>query len=496
MVSNAVSTLAVAAGLLLVATADEDANAKVKRKPDLVVRTVSNPPATMRAGDTFAIKETTRNRGRGRAGRSRTRFYLSPDSKRSNGDRRLVGEHSVGKLRAKKSATATTQLTAPTIAAGRFRLLACADDRRVVRERSERNNCRASKQPVSLVLNRPPVVPAVAVATIEEVPVGFSFAASDPDGDPVTIVRGAAPANGVLTGEAPDFTYTPNHNFHGTDSFELTATDERGASSIATVLVTVQPVNDVAVSASDDTVFYAQPGAKTIDLGLTVQDAENQIASATVKITAGYASGQDVLSFTPGSGITGSFDAATGTLSLSGEASPADYQAVLRGVKYQNTGGPADHTPRQVTFTAVDVAGDSASDSRQIIVNAPAVTTTVGATPYMIGQSAQPVDTGLTVSDPDSTQITGATVAVTSGFTAGDVLSVTSQLGITGSYDSGTGVLTLTGTASVSDYQQVLREVKFRHNGTTTGNRQISFSASDSSNTGAPAVKNVTVSGP
>ena len=50
------------------------------------------------------------------------------------------------------------------------------------------------------------------------------------------------------------FTYTPNANFNGTDSFTYTASDGTAASNVATVTITVTGVNDapVAVDDSDD----------------------------------------------------------------------------------------------------------------------------------------------------------------------------------------------------------------------------------------------------
>ena len=42
-----------------------------------------------------------------------------------------------------------------------------------------------------------------------------------------------------------------------------------------------------------------------------------------------------------------------------------------------------------------------------------------------------------------------------------DILDFTDQLGITGAWDPGTGVLTLSGSASVGDYQTALRSVTY-----------------------------------
>ena len=84
---------------------------------------------------------------------------------------------------------------------------------------------------------------------------------------------------------------------------------------------------------------------------------------------------------------------------------------------------------------------------------APSVTTSGESTPYTENETAVIVDNALTVSDPDDPSLVGATVRVASGFQAGDDLVFDDTAQITGTYNSGTGVLTLTGTATVADYQ-------------------------------------------
>ena len=63
---------------------------------------------------------------------------------------------------------------------------------------------------------------------------------TDADGDALTAALEAGPANGTLTLNGNGtFTYTPNLNFVGTDSFTYTANDGSAASNIATVTITV-----------------------------------------------------------------------------------------------------------------------------------------------------------------------------------------------------------------------------------------------------------------
>src|SRR6185503_15588443 len=95
------------------------------------------------------------------------------------------------------------------------------------------------------------------------------------------------------------------------------------------------------------------------------------------------------------------------------------------------------------------------------------------------GDAATFVDPNLTVADVDDSTLAGANVTALS-FDAADVLSFTPGLGITGSYNAGTGVLTLTGTASPASYQSILRSVTFRNTGDDPGtSRTIRFTAND-----------------
>jgi hypothetical protein len=71
----------------------------------------------------------------------------------------------------------------------------------------------------------------------------------------------------------------------------------------------------------------------------------------------------------------------------------------------------------------------------------------------------------------------GAKVSISSNFNSGDVLSYTGSLpsGVTASYNSSTGILTFTGTATPSQYQTLLRTVTFQTSSTNAAQRIILF---------------------
>lgn len=114
--------------------------------PDLKVAKVATPADSSYPGGKLAVSLTVANAGTRRAKGSRAGVLLSRDRKRDTRDVQLgsVAIHPLkghGKARVNGSLT-VSRLTAP----GAYHVMACADVKRKVRERSERNNCRATKK--------------------------------------------------------------------------------------------------------------------------------------------------------------------------------------------------------------------------------------------------------------------------------------------------------------------------------------------------------------
>jgi len=138
------------------------------------------------------------------------------------------------------------------------------------------------------------------------------------------------------------------------------------------------------------------------------------------------------------------------------------------------------------------------TDTVNITVNAandaPVVTATAGNLSYTENDAATAIDPGLTVTDVDNANLTGATVAITAGHvSAQDTLGFTNQNGITGIYNSGSGVLTLSGSSSVANYQTALRSVTYQNSSDDpTASRTITFTANDGTTTGS-ATRGITI---
>jgi CSLREA domain-containing protein len=101
-------------------------------------------------------------------------------------------------------------------------------------------------------VNDPPVAGDDAASTAEDAAVGVDVLSndSDVDGDPISVQSVTQGTNGSVTTDGTTIVYTPDPDWHGTDTFAYTVTDGT-ATDIGTVTVTVTPVNDAPAAAGD-----------------------------------------------------------------------------------------------------------------------------------------------------------------------------------------------------------------------------------------------------
>ena len=129
----------------------------------------------------------------------------------------------------------------------------------------------------------------------------------------------------------------------------------------------------------------------------------------------------------------------------------------------------------------------NAGPGKPVLTAAASISYTAGAAPIAL-------DVGLSVTDVASTSLIGATVSIGAGFLTGDTLGVRSpQAGITGRYDATTGVLTLSGTASLAAYQTELRSITFASSRAANPSRGITWSVNDGLSGSAPVNSSVSV---
>src|SRR4051794_27209044 len=324
---------------------------------------------------------------------------------------------------------------------------------------------------------------------------------TDADGDALTVAsvdtagtQGTVTINGDGTVK-----YDPGHAFDSLatgatvhDTFKYKANDSHVDSNAATVDVTVTAAEDppVVTTTSGVTAYTENAAPTAVDGGVTVTDPDDtQLESAQVRISDNVESG-DVLDATPPAGIAKSYAPGSGVLSLTGTASKADYQTALQSVTFSSTNDNPALT-KTVEFKANDGDLDSNLATKGLSItranDAPSLTAGGGNANFTEGSAATQVDPAITAADPDSDQLQAAVVSITGNFSSADgdtlALNPSPQNGITGSYNSGTGVLPLTGNAAKSDYQDALASITFSNtsDNPSGATRTVPFKVTDTS---------------
>jgi hypothetical protein len=123
-----------------------------------------------------------------------------------------------------------------------------------------------------------------------------------------------------------------------------------------------------------------------------------------------------------------------------------------------------------------------------------------GELEYSKGSGKVAITGTLTISDKDSRNLRSAVISISSGFNSSeDVLSFTNQNGISGNWNKATGILTLTGSATVDKYQSALRSIKFENTNTlnpSTATRIVSFRVNDGSINSNTVTRNIVILSP
>ncbi len=152
--------------------------------------------------------------------------------------------------------------------------------------------------------NNAPIADDASPSTDEDTPLPITLSATDADDDSLTYSVVSNPTNGVLSGSAPDLTYTPDSNYNGPDSFTFTANDGYVDSNTATVTLSIAPVND-APTALDDSYNTDEDTPVAVTLSASDVDGDPLIYSYT-NPTFGTLSGTAPnLTYTPNSDSEG-----------------------------------------------------------------------------------------------------------------------------------------------------------------------------------------------
>jgi len=142
-------------------------------------------------------------------------------------------------------------------------------------------------------VNDPPVAKNDTITTAEDTPASGNVLSndSDVDGDTLSAVVVTPPTNGTLALNSNGaFTYSPNANYHGPDSFTYSISDGNGGSATATAAITVTSVNDAPV-ANGQSITTAEDTAKAITLTASDVDGDALTFSIVTGPTKGTLAG-------------------------------------------------------------------------------------------------------------------------------------------------------------------------------------------------------------
>ncbi|MBF0433871.1 MAG: tandem-95 repeat protein [Magnetococcales bacterium] len=284
----------------------------------------------------------------------------------------------------------------------------------------------------------------------------------------VTLTGTLAQLNATLAGTNA-LVYRGNVNFYGNDTLTINVTDNTGGTAAGTIAITVNNVYDPLGVTTGGTLVFTEGDAasKPCATVAIVNDDGNNLTSAKVWFTGGYVSGQDVLSFVNAGAITGSWNAGTGILSLTGADTTANYQAALRSVLYNNSGGNNPTAgSRTLSWTVTSALGTSPTSTSTVTVvpvnDQPVMTAAAATISYQEKDPSTLIDAMFTVADPDNTTLQSAKAVISNQFVAGeDRLVFVNQSGISGSWDGVNGILTLSGPATLANYQTAIRSVRY-----------------------------------
>ena len=277
-----------------------------------------------------------------------------------------------------------------------------------------------------------------------------------------------------------------------TITYEVTVTDNNGVSSTQPVTVTITGTNDAPVATITPTTYSAtEQVSLNLKSSMSVSDVDSLggVETMTLSVTEG--------TLTVTAGTSGAVVSGSGTNTVTVMGTLAQINALLNTDATSAIGyiDATDTPSASATLTLLindnGLGGGAAlTGSDTAIINigsvndAPMLDAHSGSLSYTENQAETAIDTAITVSDVDSANLAGATVQITGNFVSGqDVLGFTNQNGIAGGYNAATGVLMLTGQASLAQYQAALQSVTyFNSSDNPSGQtRTISYQVNDGS---------------
>ena len=172
--------------------------------------------------------------------------------------------------------------------------------------------------------NLPPVAIDDDAITPEGTPVIIPVLDNDgdPENNPLTIISTTVPTNGLLLFTATEITYTPNPGFVGADSFDYTISDsgavltEGSGTDTATVSILVEDIVPPILIIPADVTAQATGVQTTVNIGIaTATDIVDPAPIITNDAPAGFSIGQTLVTWTA-TDVAGNSASAVQTVSV------------------------------------------------------------------------------------------------------------------------------------------------------------------------------------
>ncbi len=180
----------------------------------------------------------------------------------------------------------SSSLTIPTdLTGGEYYLILFVDDLLEVSESNEINNFEFANFPIIVEVNTAPVAVDDSFVIDEDNPYSGSLVANDDEGDDLTFALAdpsATKGEVDLDTDTGAFTYTPNPDVNGSDSFGFLASDDEFDSNVGTVSVTITPINDAPVPTGGQTFDVPEDGSLIDTLEATDADGGDVLTFAVV----------------------------------------------------------------------------------------------------------------------------------------------------------------------------------------------------------------------
>ncbi|MEQ9306703.1 MAG: hypothetical protein RJQ14_22505, partial [Marinoscillum sp.] len=343
-------------------------------------------------------------------------------------------------------------------------------------------------------------------------PANLTIDASGGDGASLTTAAGHGPGGGggggfifsnitLPGGIVTDLTGGQPGIFTSSDSSDPTTGTSRGAAagspgSILQGNLIVQTCSSPPVLDLDNTtggnnatmIFTEGEAAKPIvsSGNVTITDSDDvNMEYATVTLTNPLNSASEGLSVDDASSIFSTYGitvtvAANGhSLTMIGSEPIANYEAVFSLIKYDNSSNAPNTTDRLIEFVVDDGGASSITSTvTATIVSVNSIPTLDldgsaagnGFNTFFLksGAGVAIADVDLNISDADDTNMEGVTVQLTNRYNgSNETLSVSGTLptgiSVTNTYENTDGIIALSGSASIADYQTAIQQILYRN---------------------------------